>query len=46
MPRRKMKRRDRDGAEFLTCPNGNGEEDWDSGMGAEEAGVGEGGGEA
>jgi len=39
------KRRDRDGAEFLTCANGDSENDWDSGMGAEEAGLG-GGGEA
>ncbi|KIM87475.1 hypothetical protein PILCRDRAFT_814997 [Piloderma croceum F 1598] len=40
------KRRDKDGAEFLTCPHVS-ENDWDSGMGAEEAGLGAGvGGEA
>ena len=36
-------RRDKDGAEFLTCPHIS-ENDWDSGMGAEEAGLGPGGG--
>jgi len=39
-----MQRRDKDGAEFLACAHSNGESDWDSGMGAEEAGLGAGGG--
>ena len=38
-----LQRRDRDGDEFVACPYST-ENDWDSGMGAAEAGEGGGGG--